>query len=227
MRSISAIMVTGLDRGIEGLPRMAVDCFLSQTYPHKELVIINHGTENFSGENVRDIKVHKDPEVHVGGLRNIAFSLARGDYLMTWDDDDWQSPDRMEYQSARTGDGQFSILRRRTELYWDTDECLQVDRPTGFGASILHPKDTTERYENWRNSSDVWFKCMFLDRVFIDNPPEMYVYNLHGRNLTEPGFAMSLGIHSEPDPRCLDSVSRMKQALFARQTPIAEQIKTK
>ena len=184
MKTITAVMVTGLERGQVGLPQMAVRCFLNQTYPAKELLIINHGEQNFVGPNVRDVKVTKSDGEYVGALRNRAFDLAKGDYLLTWDDDDWHAPERMAYQATQTPDGYLSCLTNRIIYNWQENAGFYLSKKTGFGSTLLFPRNTTERYPNWLRESDTWFKCMFLNRVFLDNPAALYIYNLHGKNLT-------------------------------------------
>lgn len=177
-------MVTGARRGVDGLPQMAVKCFQKQTYEAKELIVINHGNESFSGKNIREIKVQKTESVHVGALRNMAFDAAKGDWLLTWDDDDWHDPGHMAYQAQRTPEGRMSLLQNRIQHDFESD-CALVHRfSSGFGSTMLFPRNTENRYPNWINDSDAWFRCMFFNRVVLDNPPELYVYNHHGANLT-------------------------------------------
>lgn len=184
MKLITAVMVTGKPRGVEGLPQMAVECFLNQTYENKELLILNHGSENFSGKNIRDVKIQKGENEHIGALRNRAFALAQGELICVWDDDDCSSPERMTWQAERTPDGKMSMLENIFAKNLLTGETITRHSRVGFGATMLYPRSTPDRYENWVRGSDGWFRSCYLNKIHLDNPPELYTYNFHGGNLT-------------------------------------------
>lgn len=94
----------------------ALNCFLAQTYPNKELIIYNTDTEspyidvncslmpyNVLIINSNTDKVTNQPYTNVGAIRRDALKFASGDYVITYDDDDiflpWfmqQAIDRME-----------------------------------------------------------------------------------------------------------------------------------
>ena len=214
MKSITAVMVTGKPRGMAGLPQMAVRCFLNQTYENKELLIINHGQETFNGENIREIKVSKTDAMPIGALRNLAFEAARGDWLVTWDDDDSQHPDRLAWQVERTPEGRMSLFKNRLVHDLLTGESFVKSAPVGFGSTMIYPRNTTNRYENWINNSDGWFRCMFFDKVLLENPPELYIYNHHGGNLTTREMMMAKPKEEIPIlPKQIDEINRMRLSL--------------
>lgn len=218
MKKISAVMITGMKRGIEGLPEMAVQCFLNQTYPNRELVVLNHGTKNFSGKNIRDIKIKKEENQHIGYLRNLAFDFAEGELICVTDDDDWQAPDRMAYQAERTPDGRMSLLKNRIVHDLEAGESIIKTTPVGFGSTMLYPRNTENRYENWTNNSDGWFRCMFFDKVLIDNPPELYIYNHHGKNLTSREIMMTKPKEEIPlGTKSIGRVNEMREMLQLQQ----------
>src|SRR4051794_21540808 len=79
----------------------AIRCFLAQDYSHKELVILDDGTDS-----VADL-VPQHPEIRylrktirqrIGPKRNQACDAARGEIIVHWDDDDWSAPWRLSYQ---------------------------------------------------------------------------------------------------------------------------------
>jgi len=181
---ITAVMVTGLERGNPDMPLSAIRCFLGQTWPDKELLIINHGDRNYSGENVRDIKVHKTDELHCGALRNLAFNLASGDWLMTWDDDDLYAPERMEVQAMSAEGGALTMLKNRTVVDVLTGECGVRTYKNGSLSSMLYPKNTHHRFVNIRNGSDAVFVSNFSSVILMDNDPKLYIRTWHGGNLT-------------------------------------------
>ena len=89
------------------LARRAVQCYLQQTYPNKELVIIDDGQEDYApvladvpaGE-LRYIKLEPAPGQVLGTLRNRSLEEATGDFMAQWDDDDWYHPERIERQAG-------------------------------------------------------------------------------------------------------------------------------
>ncbi|CAG0987841.1 GalNAc(5)-diNAcBac-PP-undecaprenol beta-1,3-glucosyltransferase [Anaerolineae bacterium] len=100
MPLVSCIMPTADRR--EFVPR-AIECFLRQDYPEKELVILDDG-----GDGVADL-IPADPRIRyfqetqrrsVGAKRNWLCGQARGEVIAHWDDDDWYAPNRLGYQLA-------------------------------------------------------------------------------------------------------------------------------
>jgi hypothetical protein len=80
----------------------ALSCFLQQSYPSTELVVLDNGLPRVDdlmprGGGIRYEQV--EPGRHtLGELRNMTVELARGDLLALWDNDDWYGPRRLEQQ---------------------------------------------------------------------------------------------------------------------------------
>lgn len=97
---VSCIMPTYNRRAFIGL---ALSCFREQTYPNRELIVVDDGTDP-----VADL-VRGDPQIRyfrvparlpIGAKRNRACAEARGEFVAHWDDDDWYGADRLERQLA-------------------------------------------------------------------------------------------------------------------------------
>jgi glycosyltransferase involved in cell wall biosynthesis len=102
-------MPTANRRGF--VPR-AIELFLRQDYPNRELVIVDDGADA-----VADL-VPADPRIRylrtergltLGGKRNLACTRARGELLAHWDDDDWSADDRLSRQVQ-------ALERRRAQV---------------------------------------------------------------------------------------------------------------
>src|SRR5262249_39730198 len=95
---ISAIMPT-LNRH-SFLP-LAVDHFLKQDYPNKELVVVDDSDVAVPDlANIAGVKyIHVRRRSTIGAKRNLACEQAQGDIIAHWDDDDWYAPDRLRYQA--------------------------------------------------------------------------------------------------------------------------------
>jgi glycosyltransferase involved in cell wall biosynthesis len=123
MPAISCILPTiGRRKAFVG---KAVDLFLRQTYPCKELVVVDEVDSRNGTTCAPAIPIHPDIRyvlldklhggeitVTIGAKRNLACALARGDYIAFWDDDDWYGEDRLARQVAPllTGDADISGL---------------------------------------------------------------------------------------------------------------------
>ena len=117
----------------------ALSCWLDQDYPHKELVILNTHPEPvttpFPGVRVYNEPDHND----LGSCRNRLLELAAGEYINTWDDDDWWFPWHLSQAMARIGDAP-GWKPARSWFYHGHKNTLE---PAGnaFEASIVFRKD--------------------------------------------------------------------------------------
>jgi glycosyltransferase involved in cell wall biosynthesis len=84
------------------LPR-AIQCFLDQTFPSRELLILADGDDVRDlvppDERIRLLVLEGKPEI--GEKRNFGCSRARGEVVAHWDDDDWSAPGRLLDQIER------------------------------------------------------------------------------------------------------------------------------
>ena len=98
---ISVMMLT---YNREKLVGRAIESILNQTYPNFELIIVDNGSSDRSGE-IADSYAAKDARVRVihrergniGAGRNTAMDAAQGEYMTFIDDDDWVEPDFLEF----------------------------------------------------------------------------------------------------------------------------------
>ena len=80
----------------------AIRCFFQQTYPNKEMIIVDDGMSVCSipaDERVRYI--HVNDRMTTGAKRNLGARRVNGDVIANWDDDDWSHPHRLEDQVQR------------------------------------------------------------------------------------------------------------------------------
>lgn len=101
---VSAIMLAGRTT----LPDIlaAIDCFQAQTYPYKELIIVNNAKNQFDAAALniqarRDVAIVDTPYPFFAGMaRNFGISTANGRILAQFDADYWYAPNRLEAQIA-------------------------------------------------------------------------------------------------------------------------------
>lgn len=99
---VSCIMPT---RGRPQFAPQAVKCFLAQTYPHKELLILDDEDEpSFPADWIPPAGVSRVVETirfNIPQKLNKLCAAARGEVISRFDDDDWSASRRLETQLDR------------------------------------------------------------------------------------------------------------------------------
>jgi hypothetical protein len=113
--------------------RLALECFRRQTYPQRELIAIDDGSDPvgdlMSDEpNVRYIRVPR--RMTIGAKRTLACREARGAIIAHWDDDDWYGPTRLEVQiePILLGDADITGMDNRFVLALPEQKFWTIDR---------------------------------------------------------------------------------------------------
>lgn len=104
----------------------AINCFLAQDYPNKELIVYNTDNESPYMDIIDDRITFinsatdfetREPYTNVGAIRRDALRFAKGEYVVTWDDDDiflpWfmsQAIDRMKETGLPSFKPEFSFF---------------------------------------------------------------------------------------------------------------------
>jgi glycosyltransferase involved in cell wall biosynthesis len=80
----------------------AIEYFLRQDYPAKQVVIVDDGTDSIQDlvppARHEFIYIRLTKKTPLGEKRNIAVENASGDIILHWDDDDWYANHRISYQ---------------------------------------------------------------------------------------------------------------------------------
>jgi glycosyltransferase involved in cell wall biosynthesis len=99
---VSCVTVT---KGRFDLLKKSVQCYINQTYPNKELVILSQAEDNSEIKNwlmtlnrTDIVFAEAPPDICLGEMRNTSMELAHGDIICQWDDDDLYHSDRVSYQ---------------------------------------------------------------------------------------------------------------------------------
>ncbi len=141
---ISCIMPTTGKR--KRFVEQSIKLFNAQDYPNKELIIIDepdyYGNSVFeffqAQSNIEYVYIETlgtDVPLTVGAKRNLACSLARGDIICLWDDDDWHGPHRLshqaqpiiDYEADITGFPLDIVLNAREGTAWRASSTLSQE----------------------------------------------------------------------------------------------------
>lgn len=199
---ISALMLTGRNRARFALARVAVQCFLDQTWPNKELIIVNHHPEISLADGdprIKEVKVVKNERFMLGDMRNASIENATGEWCIQWDDDDWHHPTRM----ARQWEVAHRVPHALTTFDWQV-RCNLLDGAAfydkmdgGQHMSIMFSRSVPQRYFSLNIREDTAFKKEFPETVSIDNAatnphadPMQYIRFYHGRNIWDAYHVM-------------------------------------
>jgi len=177
----------------------AINCFISQDYPNKELVIsaplgdlaTKELLKKYSTDPVNDVLfIERDPEESLGNARNEAIYQCNGVYVCIWDDDDWHDQKRLsaQYESLQSSTQrlQASVLMRII-LYDCSTHLAYLSFSYHWDGTLFCRKEMVlqNQYAN-RDKAEDTHLIPFLEgkRLLshIDESPFLYIYIYHGHN---------------------------------------------
>ncbi len=207
---VSCLTVTKATAERLAFLQAAIDAYLAQTYPHRELVLVlDHGPSEVAAAIRRrvaalgraDIRVVAAPEgLTLGALRNLSRASARGAVHCQWDDDDVHHPTRVARQfEAMTAAGALAVAQRDLfqffpadrALYWTNWRQTEVTVMPGTlmmraDAAVAYPEsgDAAQRGEDTAVARQLQAVGGLLAQA---DAPELMVYVSHGANTWDAG----------------------------------------
>ena len=188
--------------------KLSLQSFAEQDYPNRELIIVDDGrdgVEDLVKETSVIRYVYLKKRTSIGEKRNIACSMARGQIIAHWDDDDWYAPSRIRAQATPllrgtaelTGLHNSHILCLPQGEFWGPSDKLHRAMFVGnvHGGTLVYWKRIWEqgiRYPHINLAEDAMLIRNSLAKgnrlQAIDNAG-VFVYVRHGRNAWafEPG----------------------------------------
>jgi glycosyltransferase involved in cell wall biosynthesis len=176
------------------VPR-AIAYFVRQDYPWRELIILDDGSDPVQdlvpvAPDIRYVRL--SPRISLGAKRNLACELARGEFIMHWDDDDWMAPHRLRYQVGALLSEAGEVCGLRQMLFYDLTSGLTwvYDYPARertwlAGGSLLYTRDFWRRapFPETGIGEDtrfLWSKD--LSRAVVLRDYRFYVALIHSHN---------------------------------------------
>lgn len=180
------------------LLQKAINCFKSQNYMNKELVISfpknDTSTKKIIAQEqhttLKILSIERDEDVSLGEARNQAIKKSNGEYVCTWDDDDWYHPSRISYQYnsiQNKGEGYQASILTRILLYDETNEEAYYSFNYAWEGTILCRKvillQNQYSHSNLGEDSHVIrFLSSRKQLLLLDQAPFLYIYIHHGKN---------------------------------------------
>jgi glycosyltransferase involved in cell wall biosynthesis len=163
-----SVVLTTRDR--PRLLAVALACYRHQTYPHRELIVVDDG-DTFPADAAavaaaggRLIRV--EPGTPLGTKLNLGVAEARGPLCQKMDDDDWYGPRFLE-RMVSTFWASWQDACRPTLAYlrpflffdlprWEVRRSGEINAP---GATLLFQRDSWEErpFRGVATDEDVWF----------------------------------------------------------------------
>lgn len=166
----------------------AIAGFHAQTWPHRELLVVNEGQplrSTVDGVHV----INTGPRKTLGQQRNLGLVEAAGDLIAPWDDDDVSLPPRLAVEiNALQLTGAVSVRMRNL---WLSDEKLQIAclvQSAGH-ATALFRADIARAvggYGDTDYGEDSILHARIGQAGGVDVPlaARLYVYRRHGMNIS-------------------------------------------
>jgi Glycosyl transferase family 2 len=186
---VSCLMVT---KNRPVLAKIAVGCYRAQTWPNRELVILDESSDGvlatwiagLNDRSIRHLPIAATAET-LGALRNRSVAAARGAFVCQWDDDDLQHPARIELAMAAMAATRAPASRLFRQMIWYLGEKRVAISPRRFHENtVLVAKRILPPYPPLRMGEDnaAIDRLAAGNRVVLLDIPELYIYGVHGRN---------------------------------------------
>src|SRR5947199_10753884 len=101
MKPLVSILITAYNA--ENTVAYTLQSAIAQTWPHKEIIVVDDGSRDRTAEVVRrfkEVTVVSTENQGLSAAQNHAFPLSQGDYIQYLDADDLLAPNKIERQLA-------------------------------------------------------------------------------------------------------------------------------
>ncbi len=141
----------------------AIASALGQTWPQKEIIVVDDGSIDETLAVVRqlesnEVRVVTQPNQGAAAARNKAFSLSRGDYIQWLDADDLLSPDKVAHQMQAAGQARDGwTLFSSPWAFFRFRPAKAKFIPTPLWSDLASTEWLTRKWEgNWHMQTATW-----------------------------------------------------------------------
>ncbi len=189
MPMVSCLMAT---RNRLEMSKRAIHCFQIQSWPNKELVIVDNddNDELFSWvqkQNVQEIRYVKlTPQNRsLGELRNISAKYAAGEYVLLWSDDEISFPSRLKTQMNAIRKGSASACFLHRHRIWFPEKRLFIDSSKRlWEESVVCKRSKIPTFPDICGKGDTLavMDVVACSRVVVLDAPDLYTRVSSGKN---------------------------------------------
>ncbi len=151
-----------------------VESILNQSYPNLELLLIDDGSTDGSGEICRQfverdrrVRYHYQENGGVSSARNLGIDLARGEYVCFVDSDDWMEQDALKLlsEAAEQYKADCVIPRMKGVYYSANGEYLKDVFHKDAFTQVIHSDELPKEFERLFRSWSCFSSCGRLYRT--------------------------------------------------------------
>lgn len=209
---VSVLLCTHNSR--ELLP-IAIDSYLSQNYPNRELVVVDDGDDLIEDmvKDIPNVQYHLFPARVLSQKRNAGIRFARGGIITHFDSDDWSGPERITNQVDFMFRGNFKVVGYNKAYWYDIRKKITTYASCGvWGAALTYNKAWALKHP-WNETQCMCEDVLFLNPVLKDNllgamnGDMNFVALAHSNNAERPFGQIGWEIISND---CLPNMFKMK-----------------
>jgi glycosyltransferase involved in cell wall biosynthesis len=205
---ISCLCVT--NKRVHFLKR-AINCFLGQSYPGKEMIIVCPEDDrdtlgciaDLKNEQLVPVTVPAGHQFTLGELRNISLEHCNGEYFCQWDDDDWSHRDRLGIQLNNLTRNRYPVTMLTNVLMYDAANAqayfshFRLWDQTLMGSTSLRGQ---LKYRALEKSEDREFSQLLMveSKIYPTVAHNLYIYLYHGNNTWDQEHFNWLFGHAQP-----------------------------
>ena len=169
--------------------RRSVYCFLAQTHAARELVVLHESRDQATADFVTDlnhpmirhVSVPSSPRLSLGAKRNLAVQAARGRYVATWDDDDWNAPTRLAEQLKAIRDsGQRACVLKHVVVCDTRTGQAWLSQGRNWDQTVLCEREAIPPYADVAEDVPCINALASRGEMVSLASPQLYVYAYHG-----------------------------------------------
>jgi O-antigen biosynthesis protein len=189
---VSCLLCT---HGRRAMVQLAIDSYLSQDYPEKELVVVDGSTDPI-GDLVVGIPglvyLYHSTEI-LAVKRNVGCRAATGEFIAHFDDDDWSAPARLSDQVALLQSKRWAeVTGYKSSFWWDRQK-RQASRYDGviWGAGVMYRRSYAMAHP-WNErivlaeDDDFLRPATHAGAVVATHAGDAFVATLHAGNAPRP-----------------------------------------
>jgi glycosyltransferase involved in cell wall biosynthesis len=174
----------------------AIQHFLKQDYPNKELIIVDDGTNSIEhlvpkNDVIKYFRLENSTKKTTGEKRNIACEKSLGEIIAHWDDDDFYAADWLSFSVKILQENEAAICGLSQLYFYSPTEkkCWQYFYPAHekawvAGATMVYKKSLWQQnnFKHKQIGEDNDFVWSCSEKIFVHDYINGFVATVHANN---------------------------------------------